>query len=375
MGIQSHLVKQINAERDKKYHVLFVPTLSSAIAFYRMEQFVLELRKNPEFSVAYTYHNPSYTDTCRWEWQLAQNPELIKEFEKLCECADLVIFQALHSRGSAALLRAIKDKYKIPVLSDFDDDPYSLPASHPSYDVISPGSSAEAYSDDQIRQSDGLIVTNTYLKKVFIEKNKKIFVIPNSLNFNVWDNLKRPKKDGLIRIGYTGGSNHKEDLEIILDPLKYILKKHSNVRFVLYYGGEIPTEFRIKGVIQRDFRHWAPINEYPQKLASMNFDIGLTPLRDRRFNRCKSNLKYMEYSALKIPTISSPVEPYRYSRAMFAKNESEWVERIESLIKNAELRGQLGEAAYKDVFSHFNISETAKDYEKVIKGVIRERVS
>lgn len=373
MSVQKELERKIKEQQDKKYHVLFVPTLSSAIAFYRMEQFVNELRKDPDMSIAYTYHNPSYTDTCKWEWQLARDPELLKEFEKICECADLIVFQALHSRDSASLLNAIKDKYRIPILSEFDDDPFSLPASHPSYDVISPGSSAEAYSNNQIENSDALVVTNEYLKKAFKAKNPNCYIMPNSINFDIWDNLKEYKRtDNTIRIGYTGGANHLDDIELIYEPMKEILKRHKNVRFVLYYGGEVPIKFRMKGVIIKDFRHWAPINEYPQKLKSMKFDIGLTPLRDRQFNRCKSNVKYLEYSAMGIPTISSPVEPYKKNVGLFAKSKKDWIATMETLIESEETRRTLGRQAYEDVKQNYNVLSVSKRYGEMLKGLINK---
>ena len=281
MDINKELNRKIDNEKNKKYHVLFVPTLSSAIAFYRMEQFVTELRKDPEMSIAYTYHNPNYNETCKWEWQLLNDPNLLEEFNQICSCADLVIFQSIHSREAAALIHTIKEKYKIPVVSDFDDDPYSLPSTHPNYDVISPGSSPEAYSDEQIKSSDALIVTNDYLEATLRKKNPHIYIAKNSINFDIWDNLREYKRDNTVRVGYVGGANHKEDLELLYEPMKYLLKKHKNLRFVLYYGGEVPKKFQMKGVLIKDFRHWVSIKDYPQKLKSLKFDIGLCPPLDR----------------------------------------------------------------------------------------------
>ena len=157
--------------------------------------------------------------------------------------------------------------------------------------------------------------------------------------------------------------------------MKYILKKYPNVRFVLYYGGEIPRKFHMRWVILKDFRYWTSIKEYPQRLKSMKFDIGLAPLRDRQFNRCKSNLKYLEYSALRIPTVASYVEPYKDTRSLFARSESEWIAQIEKLIKFDELRFQLGEASYNHVREEFNIEKIGKKYNKMIRGLLREPVS
>ena len=39
---------------------------------------------------------------------------------------------------------------------------------------------------------------------------------------------------------------------------------------------------------------WVPIFDYPQKLASLNLDIAIVPLVDSAYNRCKSNIAFLE---------------------------------------------------------------------------------
>ena len=374
MSVQSVLDKRIKDEQEKDYHILFVPTLSSAIAFYRMEQFVTKLREDPQMSIAYTYHNPNYNETCKWEWNLATNKQLLDEFDQLCSCADMIIFQALHTEQSIALLKAIKDKYPdLVILSEFDDDPYSLPASHPAYKDISPGSQVEACTHEQIELSDGLIVTNDYLKDILRPFNDNVTIIPNCIDFEVWDNLKGSNRNSdLVYLGYAGGANHADDLELIYEPVKKILSEYSNVRFVLYYGGEVPQKFhKLKGCIIKDFRHWVSIKDYPQKLKSLNFDIGLLPLRDRQFNRCKSNLKYLEYSAMSIPSVASPVEPYKDTTAIMAKNPNEWYLSLNELIENKDFRKSQGKEAYNHVNNCYNLTNVADRYKALIKRGVK----
>ena len=112
-----------------------------------------------------------------------------------------------------------------------------------------------------------------------------------------------------------------------------------------------------------------------QNLKSFKFDIGLTPLRDRQFNRCKSNVKYLEYSAMKIPTIASPVEPYKNNIGLFSKSKEDWINNLEELINNKELRLQLGQSAYTDIKENYNLEKVAKRYNDMLKGLINKGVS
>ena len=75
------------------------------------------------------------------------------------------------------------------------------------------------------------------------------------------------------------------------------------------------------------------IHLYPEKLASLGLDLALAPLEDNLFNRCKSNLKFLEYGACGYPVIASDIECYRGSGlpVTLVKNRyRDWLEAIRS---------------------------------------------
>jgi glycosyltransferase involved in cell wall biosynthesis len=80
-----------------------------------------------------------------------------------------------------------------------------------------------------------------------------------------------------------------------------------------------------------------PINRYAAFAASFGFDIGIAPLVDCNFNRSKSNLRWLEYSALKIPTVATDISHFRQTvrngeDGFLIKNNDldEWVTRLGS---------------------------------------------
>jgi glycosyltransferase involved in cell wall biosynthesis len=80
------------------------------------------------------------------------------------------------------------------------------------------------------------------------------------------------------------------------------------------------------------------------------FDIGLAPLVDNRFNRSKSFIKILEYAALGVPFIASPVGPYADHvvdgvTGFLASTPDEWAERLDQLIRSPWLRMKIGGAA------------------------------
>jgi glycosyltransferase involved in cell wall biosynthesis len=116
------------------------------------------------------------------------------------------------------------------------------------------------------------------------------------------------------------------------------------------------------------------INRYAPFAASFGFDIGLAPLVDCNFNRSKSNLRWLEYSALKIPTIATDISHFTQSITPFQdgiliqdNNLDKWKEAIELLIVDKNLRENIGRNAYKRVKKDFNVERNAPKYLRLLK--------
>ena len=92
---------------------------------------------------------------------------------------------------------------------------------------------------------------------------------------------------------------------------------------------------------------YVPLNEYPTKLKSFGFDIGVAPLCDNIFNRCKSANRYLEYSMLSVPTVAVDIGG-QFSEIIkdgqtgyLAKTEQDWIDKLSLLIENKEKRIEL----------------------------------
>jgi glycosyltransferase involved in cell wall biosynthesis len=353
--------------------ILFLPTLTRSVMYYRMESFARQMVKAKDSSTALFYKYELPDEHNSWEMNI-KHPEFFHELHEMVQRADIIVTQCVHTQDAIAFLCAVKEKYNIPVFAEFDDDPYSLSSQHPYFDRLAPGTECELWADDLVLNSDGLIVSTDYLKKRFQGKNKNINVVPNGIDFSIWDDLKEKKKKDIINIGWVGGGNHQEDLDIIERPIKHILKKYPNVRFTLAVGNEAPFYFlKNKQIKIFDFRHWKSIDKYPQFMKDLNIDIGIAPLRDRLHNRSKSNLKWLEYGALKVPMIGSPVEPYLQTNAILAKSEEDWINALELLIQDSNKRHKLGEEAYNLIKENFNVEKIAENYLNILRGIIAKK--
>ncbi|MCX9156866.1 hypothetical protein OPU71_12095 [Niveibacterium sp. 24ML] len=116
---------------------------------------------------------------------------------------------------------------------------------------------------------------------------------------------------GQITIGYAGSSSHARDMQLVLPAIERLLEERSNLRFQTF-GIPMPDALQ---------QRWGPrvssigyTRDYPaylQALYELGWDIGLSPLIDDEFNRCKTATKLIEYTSCGIASLCSDVEPYR----------------------------------------------------------------
>lgn len=360
--------------KENYFKIFFNHTCNAGVVYYRMIQFANYMRKLNGISLAYSKYDPvgSSQLTANWEVDMEGDKidQYLKDFDMLMDNADVSVWQYIHTHMGLSLFLTYRNKYRKPILVEIDDDIFNVePSNLGSYGYY-PGSNAEYYVEQQLRNAHGVICSTNWLAKQMKKYNPCTWVIPNSIDFKLWDNLKKPQRHKNIRIGWSGSDSHDEDLKIIKQIVPEVLRKHKNVEFI-FFGGMpkgIETSKRIICI-----RKWADILHYPQVLKDQGFDIGLAPLKDNLFNRSKSNLRYLEYSALKIPTISSPVEPFDHIEqnisGIKAQEPSEWIQAIDSLIKDREYRRSVGFNAYEYVKKEHNAEITAKKYVDLLKSI------
>jgi glycosyltransferase involved in cell wall biosynthesis len=89
-------------------------------------------------------------------------------------------------------------------------------------------------------------------------------------------------------------------------------------------------------------------------------DIGIMPLADNEWSKGKCGFKLIQYGALGIPSVTSPVGVNTDIiqdgvNGYLASTDEEWVEKLSLLIKNEDLRKQLGKAGRKTVEDQYSV--------------------
>jgi len=359
--------------------------------YYRMSGFADKMQEMG----AQVHYNPydenSFNSPGDWCQKIAYlksenrviNAHIVHELEALLKAADMSVFQIMPTRDMVLVLTtARKGVIKKPMWVEIDDWIFDVPSYNLASTPYHPNSEMESVAYDQIKLSDGIIVSTEYLKEKFsqIFPEKRIYVVRNCIDFKKWDAVERPHalheaNPELVRIGYTGCGNHSGDLELIKEPIRALLEEFENLEFVC-------LEFEsLKGIKNPRFKpvdKWVGISAFPQIAASWEMDIGIAPLRDHELNRAKSNLRWLEYSALKVPTIASRVYPFEKSIShktngiLVGNSKREWYDAMKALIVEKGERARLGANAYAKIKKDYNMDEVAKSYLSILKQIKSE---
>lgn len=165
--------------------------------------------------------------------------------------------------------------------------------------------------------------------------------------------------DGLLRIGYAGGSlSHQRDFQTIVPALAKVLARYHETRLVVFGKMLSISEFPALAPFRHQIedRNWVPQTHLPQELA--RFDINLAPLEIQPFCHAKSELKYFEAALVGVPTVASPTAPFKEAiqdgeTGLLATSPQEWEEALICLIENPQKRFEMGQKARQEVYRVF----------------------
>jgi glycosyltransferase involved in cell wall biosynthesis len=224
-----------------------------------------------------------------------------------------------------------------------------------------------------LRKADAVTTTTQELADFYSEYNKNVYVLPNLLDFRMW----KPKKfvnDGITRLTWHGGASHYHDLVEIAPMIRNVLKRNKKLKLEVC-GQEFKGLFKDVRKGQHEHHGWVHTLAHPYKQALMDSDIAIIPLKDDLFNRCKSAIKWIEYSSLKVPCVMKNIPPYsevvEHGITGMLYNSIEEAETyLEYLIANPAARGKMGKNAYNEVHANHDAKDQIKLWGDVVTKVM-----
>ena len=207
---------------------------------------------------------------------------------------------------------------------------------------------------------------NEWLADFARQFNSRVVVNPTTIDTDKRHNpnLLEKKPNEKIVIGWTGTHSTLQYLTPLIPALQSIEKKFSViVRVISNKNPQLPLQ-------NFEFVPWKIETEI-QDL--MSFDIGLMPLTEDAWSNGKCGFKALQYMALEIPCVASPVGVntrivQQGVNGFLCSSNAEWEQTLENLIQQSELRKSIGVAGRQTVVDKFSVSSNSSVFFSLTKS-------
>ena len=209
---------------------------------------------------------------------------------------DITIIHGCFSVSSVAYLR------QIPFAIGIDDLITNIPMGNP----VQPSDAQYLAFEWAIKNAASLICTTQALVDAF--PGKQSFLTPNLVDLTKVKNTSE-------RVAYVAGSSHNQDMELISS-------LYDTKRELIFWTSSLPHKFshmyfnHVNQVVCEPNKPnigWITQQEWPRYtiwMKNLEFGVGLAPLANNAFNRCKSVWKWLEYLQKGAITVASDIGPY-----------------------------------------------------------------
>ena len=219
------------------------------------------------------------------------------------------------------------------------------------------------------RAADLVICGNDYLADLARPFAKRIANIPTAIDTGRFSPVARSTENRLCRVGWTGSRSTNRYLSDLF-PVLVQLRGKIEVRIVSECMDEL--DFGPLKDVPFEYVKWTPENEVEETAA---FDIGLMPLPDNPWTRGKCGFKALQYLALGIPAVCSPVgvnsEIITHDEnGLLATTPEEWLAALTRLVDDPERRTAIGEAGRCRAEADYALSKLGPEFVAAIANVV-----
>jgi len=278
---------------------------------------------------------------------------------------DIIYFQKRYTGINVKLNKLARFMGKKTIF-DIDDAPGG----------VSLNSTAEEMAIQMMKYSSAVIVGSHKLFDFAKRFNRFTYLLPTSINLDYYKPKKEKKDKDCIKLGWVGnGINYKNDLLKLIKPLEKIGGKYKIKLIIVGALGqkEIYESFgKIKKVKVEviDSIDWADPMAVPAVIN--DFDIGLYPLLNNAYNQYKCGFKALEYMAMEVPVLSSPVGENKFIiedeiDGFLVPDEKGWIEKLSRLVENEGIRKKMGNIARKKIEEKYSTEVCADKLINIFK--------
>lgn len=211
-----------------------------------------------------------------------------------------------------------------------------------------------------ISLADHVIAGNDYLADYARQFNPNVSIIPTTIDTDAYRPLDQKFSRDEVVIGWSGSITTIQHFNHAIPVLLRVKEKYGDHIRIHVIGDPNykNDELGVQGIA------W---NSATEIADLMQMDIGIMPLPDDEWAKGKCGLKGLQYMALGIPTMMSPVGVNGViiqdgENGFLAATEDEWFEKLCRLIDDANLRKSVGDAGMKTVEEKYSVKANKASY-------------
>ncbi len=214
-----------------------------------------------------------------------------------------------------------------------------------------------------IKWADQVVVGNSYLQSYALQFNKNVVVIPTTIDLRSQHVLTTNYHSEKQIIGWTGTHttmNYLDELIPVIEKLE--LEFDFEFRVI---SNQAP-KFDLKSL---RFVEWNKETEI-QDLAEIN--IGIMPLVEDEWSKGKCGFKALQYMALGIPSVISPVGVnteiiQQEENGFLAKSPEAFYLHLKRLLNDKKLRLLIGQKGKETIKERYSVDANYKHYLNLFK--------
>jgi glycosyltransferase involved in cell wall biosynthesis len=294
-----------------------------------------------------------------WLWDI--HPEIADE-SYMRKFSIVVDFRGGYSDRLERMIELLRRR-RIPLVYDIDDlvfDP-SLAPDIDAYRKMDERARRDyregMESMERAMRASDFVTTSTPFLADYAKKftGKETFVIPFGVNERQIEIARTMGRyqGGPKFISYLSGTKtHERDFEEAAPALRRVLEENDDVYLKLV--GDLDVERHLPGlerkIVRVPFMDWRSL-----VIEEAGAYVNIAPFEfSTGFCQSKSDLKFVEPALSGVPTIASPISSFQRSirhgeNGFIAETAEDWYACLDSLVKNRELRDQVGLQAHRDV--------------------------
>lgn len=307
----------------------------------------------------------------------------VEETGEMLRWADVVVFHRAEEEVYHKLALELKRNGKKIVMDN--DDTFLLSDVGPQHPLAQFSPDGRIHKEVERRHknvtefvkiADLVTATTKTLADEYRQSNPNVLILPNCVDPDDWDKPLR-NEGKRVRIGIVGSAAFEYDYIHVKDVIKK-LSERDDVEFVLFGLGDLRhralnpgvtkvfhQEYEFWDSIRKDHFPWVKIADYPQALNLTKLDIMMIPRIENYFNKCKSNVKYLEAAMCEIAVVAQsfpdgPYEEFEHNKNIIKITDNkDWLPEMERLIADKELQRTLGRNAKRYTLDNYNIYSQA----------------